>query len=115
AGAATQPRELQTVTPGARPPIAKARPLVGHTAKQQEYNEQEGIVTAIGDVYVSQSGASMAEFLEIRADAAVLFLAERPPGRTPRSAGTNPANEPFPTEAPARRRGVGPANLGSEA
>ena len=76
---ATQPAEMQTIQPGVRRPTPqpKARPIVRHTATEEEYNEREGIIVATGQVYLSQGLVDSTEFLEIRADAAVLFLADR--------------------------------------
>jgi lipopolysaccharide assembly outer membrane protein LptD (OstA) len=105
---ATQPSDMQTVQPGARRPLPqpKARPLVRHTAKDEEYNEHEGIVVATGDVYLSQGLVDSTEFLEIRADAAVLFLADREQlkkamatSKPARTTGRG-ALEPFPEETP---------------
>jgi len=76
---ATQPAGLEVVDfdrPVARD-RPKARPLVRHRANEEAYREEQGVVTAIGDVYVSQGLLDSADFLEIRADAAVLFLLQR--------------------------------------
>lgn len=87
-------------------PQVKPRPLVRHQAKEETIDEASRTITAIGDVYVSQGLTDSADFLEIKADAAVLFLAERsrrdtddealPPPKPGIS--TSTTSTPFPTE-----------------
>jgi hypothetical protein len=52
----------------------KVRPIVRHAAKEEIINEKDGFITAIGEVYLSQGLIDSGDFMEIRADAAVLFL-----------------------------------------
>ncbi len=119
--AATQPQDLQAVQPGARitvPKQPKVRPLVRHTAKDRMIDRKEGIITATGDVYVSQGLEDSGEFLEIRADAAVLFLAKRQPKQAkPAGTGTStaPGEEPFPTETPEDIKPESTGTLGMSA
>ncbi len=94
----TQPGQMRVVPLGveAAPP-PKVRPLVQYRGDKQAFNDKEGIATAIGNVYVSQGLLDSAEFLEIRADAAVLFLSKR-------------ESEPGAPEEPTAERGArGPA------
>lgn len=101
AGAVSQPAEME-VLDLSRPrvaPVSKPRPIVRYRAEQEVFDQKQQLVTATGHVYVSQGLIDSGDFLEIRAEAAVLFLAER----TARSAATEPAApalEPFPLEQP---------------
>ncbi|UCD30382.1 MAG: LPS assembly protein LptD [Planctomycetota bacterium] len=85
------------------PKQPKVRPLVRHRANQEEINEKEGIITAIGDVYISQGLLDSGTFLEIRADAAVLFLIKRESSEQERDKGPSEKSDvsptaPFPSE-----------------
>ncbi len=110
---ARPPDGLRTTVPGqALRPRPKPRPLVQHTAREQVYNELQGIITAIGDVYVSQGTDDPGEFLEIRADAAVLFVAQRPEPVTQQRPKNGAATQPFPTEAGPRPQAAESASFG---
>lgn len=102
-----QPEDLRATVPGFQEAVArpKARPLVSLNAREREYNQQEGTLTAIGSVYLSQGLVDSDEFLEIRADAVVLFMARRS-GESAGEAGPieNPFEEPFPVEVPQTPR-----------
>ncbi len=74
-----EPSPMQIRTADGRaslPKIPKGPKRVTYRGKDLRVNTKEGIVTAIGDVYLTQSGEGPADLLEIRAKAAVLFLAE---------------------------------------
>jgi len=58
------------------PVLDKGPKRVSYRSKELEVNVKKGIVIAIGDVYLTQTGGGPADLLEIYADAAVLFLAE---------------------------------------
>ncbi|MBN1344388.1 MAG: hypothetical protein JXQ73_16995 [Phycisphaerae bacterium] len=60
----------------ALPELPKGPKRVSYRGKDLRINTKQGIVTAIGDVYLTQSGETPGEMLEIRANAAVMFLAE---------------------------------------
>lgn len=105
--------------PGEKPP--KARPLVRVDAGELLYQHQEGIVTATNHVTITQGLLDSNQFLQIRAKAAVVFMAKREqaePGDTPAATSLTPGGEPFPTEnlaAPAARgQGLGSSGLGGE-
>lgn len=95
----TQPAEMRVIPVGqevqAAPP--KVRPFVQYRGDKQVINEKEGIATAIGNVYLSQGTLNSAEFLEIRADAAVIFLTK---------AEAQPSAEAMPTTRKAKRPAV---------
>ncbi|HSW46532.1 MAG TPA: LPS assembly protein LptD, partial [Phycisphaerae bacterium] len=82
------------------PVIPKPRPIVRYRADREVLNQNENLVTATGHVYVSQGLIDSGDFLEIRADAAVLFLAERSAAqpRTTTEPAAAPGLEPFPVE-----------------
>ncbi|HUU83661.1 MAG TPA: hypothetical protein VM243_09175 [Phycisphaerae bacterium] len=73
----TQP-PLRVIEPGAVGELEKptVRPHVAYRAENFQSGEVEGrqVVTAIGDVYLFQGDPSGGDPLELRADAAVLFL-----------------------------------------
>lgn len=99
----TLPRDLH-VTDLVRPAFVsrpRAAPVVRHRADEEIFDEAEGIITATGRVYLSQGRVESGDFLEIRADAAVLFLAERDDERRPApDPDLAPDLEPFPVEDP---------------
>jgi len=72
----TQPSEMRVIPVGQEPQAAqpRVRPQVFYRGDKQTINEKEGIATAIGNVYLSQGTVNSAEFVEVRADAAVIFL-----------------------------------------
>lgn len=121
----------------AGPPTAelpRARPVVRYRADEERIDEARRIIVATGDVYVSQGLIDSGDFLEIRADAAVLFLTHATPkgsgsddplsaqpGDAPAQPGdapTDPALEPFPEEtvealdSTGTRSGAGVGGLG---
>jgi hypothetical protein len=89
---ASQPGPLEVYPPSAVPPAArpKARPTVQFKGDSLQGNRQDRTVTVIGNVYISQGTADSAEFMELRTDAAVIFLAQGPSG--PAGATTKPAD-----------------------
>lgn len=99
----------QVIRPGERPADQrpKARPTVRHRARDEVYDDQQGVITATGDVYISQGLVDSSQVLEIKAEAAVLFLARREPAgsEAPPPTTTAPALEPFPTESVPDPRG----------
>jgi len=103
----TQPGQLRVVPfgPGAAAPVQpRVRPLVQYRGDRQTINEKEGLATAIGHVYVSQGLLESESFLEIRADAAVLFLAPRESETAPPlAAATRPGPEGAPAAEAAQR------------
>ena len=58
------------------PDLDRSPKRVTYRGKDLQINIKTGIVIARGDVYLTQSGDGPADLLEIRADSAVLFLAE---------------------------------------
>jgi len=105
ASAATRPEGWEVVEPAAPRAVLpqKARPVVRYRAEEEVIDEQRNVILAMGNVYVSQGLVDSGDFLEIRADGAVLFLAR---GATegekePASPSTAPGLAPFPTEEPA--------------
>jgi len=90
----TTPRKAAAVKP---------RPIVRHRADEEIYDEKTGTITATGEVYVAQGAIDSAEFLEIRADAAVMFIAETKEPDAERRSGprTRPTTDtaPFPTDS----------------
>jgi hypothetical protein len=101
----TQPSELRVIPVGqeAQAVQPKVRPLVTYRGEKQTISEKEGIATAIGNVYLSQGALNSAEFLEIRADAAVIFLAkpEAQPPAEERATTGKAARPPAPAEGEA--------------
>jgi len=102
--AAAKPEDIRVIDlaePGmAREP--KARPIVRYRAKE-ESSEQDGTITAIGDVYLSQGLIDSGDFLEIRADAAVIFIVRRESAQDKKqkksdSKGNAALLEPFPDQ-----------------
>lgn len=74
----TQPTGMQVVPFEAGPATAPAaKPLVQYRADHQTYDRDRNVVTADGNVYVTQGLLDSADFIEARADAAVLFLGEK--------------------------------------
>ena len=119
-GTATQPGGVEVVDLGQPQlkPHLEARPLVHYHGEQTSIDEARGTVTAIGKVYVSQGLVDSAEFLEIRADTAVIFLTRKPKEEPPASSATSPAEtQPFPVERvegdKPDRTGKGVAGVGS--
>lgn len=117
-GPATQPGgvEIVDLAQSELKPRAEARPLVHYHGSQTSIDEGQGTVTAIGKVYVSQGLVDSGDFLEIRADAAVIFLARRPAEERP-SVSADPANasQPFPAERLEQTKsqaGAGVAGVG---
>ncbi len=92
----TRPGEMRVLEPRQAPaPRPRSRPIVRHRAKDEVLDEANRTITATGHVYLAQGSVDAADFLEIKADAAVLFLAEREREKRPETA---PAGqEPFPT------------------
>ncbi|MFH0981471.1 MAG: hypothetical protein V2A79_08030 [Planctomycetota bacterium] len=62
--------------PEAKPPVP--RPVVNYRARDLTVQQVEGrrVVTAIGDVYLFRTTPGSEDFLELRADAAAIYLAE---------------------------------------
>lgn len=91
----TQPAGLEVYpAEGPTPPRAiKPRPTVYFDGDSLEVDQREGTITVIGNVYVSQGLADSDEVMELRTDAAVLFLVQRPPGQ--------PAASPADMQAPS--------------
>ena len=95
------PSDMARVTP---PP--KARSVVRFRAKGDSIaDEESGTITLPGDVYVSQGSAKRGDLLEMRTDAAVLFLTRPTPPETDAeeldtfpTEPTAPKLEPFPKE-----------------
>jgi len=76
-GHESDPVQVRATDPRAGlPKILKGPKQVTYRGKDLQVDTKKGIVTAIGDVYVTQSGEGPADLLEIKADAAVLFLGE---------------------------------------
>ncbi len=102
AQAEPQPGEMEVVDLGAPrlPEMPKVRPLVYYRADEEARGpEDKQIITATGHVYLSQGLVESGDFLEIRADSAVLFLAEPSPGEAqPAVEPAAPGLEPFPRE-----------------
>lgn len=120
-GADVSPAGLAVLEPGVPriPPRPEARPVVRHWADDVVVDQHRRLITATGNVYVSQGLIDSGDFMEIRADAAVLFLAEPPPSPAKGVASPNgpvPATEPFPEERPVaesgRTSGEGVAGIG---
>src|SRR5690606_24333911 len=59
---AEAPEVDAVLTPDPGAARERPRPVVRHTAKEQQFDEREGIITAIGDVYVSQGATNSADF-----------------------------------------------------
>jgi len=100
---ATQPSGWEVVDLGPPRPVPrpKVRPVVRYRADREVIDEKRDVVIATGHVYVSQGLVDSGDFLEIRADAAVLFLSRRAPeGQAPASQPVVPGLEPFPAEEP---------------
>ncbi len=74
----TRPAGMQVYPPESRvPPRPRAHPIVRFRAREDlVFDERQGTITAIGDVYVSQGLVDSGDFLEMRTEAAVLFLAK---------------------------------------
>lgn len=72
------PEEMKVVEPGAeaQPERPKARPIVRFRSEDKEtvIDEKTGTITITGNVYLSQGLVESGAFVELRADAAVLFL-----------------------------------------
>jgi hypothetical protein len=107
----TRPGQPPAPRPRAKPGVRyRADETVGQAPQTGQGQEQtEGIVVATGNVYISQGLLDSDQFLEIRADAAVLFLAQPEPGREGGAvpgASQAPALEALPAERP-RRAGAG--------
>ncbi|GMU20984.1 MAG: hypothetical protein AMXMBFR13_10800 [Phycisphaerae bacterium] len=112
AGAPPGAQEFEVTRPG-QPiiPRPKARPIVRYSSRDPVvYDDEAGVLTATGDVHISQGLLNSDEFLEIRANAAVLFLARRDSeehaleAAAPPTTGPAPALEPFPAENAVRDR-----------
>ncbi len=58
------------------PTLDKGPKRVTYRGDDLQINVQQGLVVAIGNVYLTQSGEGPADLLEIQANATVLFLAE---------------------------------------
>ncbi len=106
----TSPEGLAVVEPGVPriPPRPEARPVVRHWADQVVVDQGRRLITATGNVYVSQGLIDSGDFMEIRADAAVLFLAEppaQPPKPAPSPDGAPSTREAFPEEQPPGESG----------
>jgi len=81
------------------PTLPEARPVVRYRADEEIIDERQSIVTAIGHVYVSQGLVDSADFLEIQADSAVLFLRRQAEAQEPEGPeGSISESAPFPTE-----------------
>ena len=109
------PVDVLPVEPEAEAPPRAVQP-VGFTAEQLTVSDYQGepIVLATGDVYVWQGAAEAGDFLEARADSAVIYLGRRAaaalegepsPQRQP---DLSPEPEPPPPEPPTDRQGAAP-------
>ena len=111
----TEPGDLSTVDPSQRrrQRAIEARAVIRHRANEETIDTNTGTITAIGEVYVSQGDIDSGEFLEIRADAAVLFLARN------RTADDDPDSlPPLPADQTSSAPGVPlslPADQGDDA
>jgi lipopolysaccharide export system protein LptA len=113
---ATQPAGLD-VRPTEAPepaPRPKARPTVHLDAGKIEMDSREGTITVTGDVRVSQGMADSKEVMELRTDAAVLFMAQPQAGKpgTPPSEISAPALELIPAGRSGRSSDEFAASLG---
>lgn len=63
------------------PGLPKGAKRVTYRGRELQIDVKKGIVVAMGDVYITQAGEGPADLLEIKADAAVLFLAEGATGQ----------------------------------
>jgi len=104
---ATQPaglevRPMETPAPTPRP---KARPTVHLDAAKLEMDSRAGTITVTGDVRVSQAMPDSREVMELRTDAAVLFLAQ------PQAGKPGDISAPPLELVPAGRAGRGPEEL----
>lgn len=61
-----------------QPPAVRDKVYYRGAQLSAEQRGEETVITAVGDVYLAQGPPASAEFLEIRADAAVIFLGEPP-------------------------------------
>lgn len=70
----TEPGPLEEAGP---PPV---RPVVNYRARDLTVDQVEGrpVITAIGDVYLFRGAPEGGDFLELRADAAVVYLVREP-------------------------------------
>lgn len=99
------PDQMRVVDLGAPrlPTAPKARPIVRYRADEEVLDLRDKLVTAKGHVYLSQGLVDSGDFLELRADSAVLFLADsgsadaKPTSTQP----VEPGLEPFPVERAA--------------
>lgn len=71
--------EVFSSEPGAPRAAERPRAAVYFQSDELRFDPASRTVSVAGDVYVSQGHTDSSEFLEIRSDAAVLFLAERQP------------------------------------
>jgi hypothetical protein len=101
AAPATGEEVLRVTKPGqpAAEPRPKARPSVRFSAQKIEATiaiapGSEGVVTITGNVYVSQGLLDSSQFLEIRAESAVIFLAQRQSDREGGEPTTRPSLAP---------------------
>ncbi len=80
----------------ALPSLRKGPKQISYRGDDLQINLQKGLVTAIGDVYLThrEEGAGL---LEIRADSAVIFLAEQATGAATDMMGTLGRREPKPS------------------
>jgi hypothetical protein len=80
----TQPAgiEIRQTEPTAQPRKPKSRSTVYFDGDSLELDQRDGTITVIGNVYVSQGQTDSKEVLELRTDAAVLFLAQPQPGQS---------------------------------
>ncbi|MBN1492065.1 MAG: hypothetical protein JXA69_19280 [Phycisphaerae bacterium] len=83
----------------AEPIPTKARPVVQYHGDEQDYDPAEGVATAIGHVYVSQGTIDSGDFLEIRADAAVIFMTPEQPAESQDASGLSDDRSLTPSEA----------------
>ncbi|HPD31745.1 MAG TPA: hypothetical protein PLL20_17270 [Phycisphaerae bacterium] len=106
-GAVTQPAEMEVISAPTPQQAAalKPRPTVYFDGDNLEVDQRAGIVTVIGNVYVSQGLVDSKEVMELQTDAAVLFLARPPSGQPSDTAA--PGLQPV----PAGRSGRTPEQL----
>lgn len=109
------PNEMRVIDPDARDRLAKPKPRPVLRYRSDNRNEtvidtKAGTITIAGNVYLSQGLIESGEFVELRANAAVLFLAE---GALGQDGGGKTEKDPLAADSPAPpAEGVG-AGLGS--
>lgn len=93
---ASQPAFTVAGAKGQVKPPAKPRPVIRYSALDTQNESRNGMnfITAIGQVYISEGAGNSDEFLEIRADAAVLFVKDEGFGGLGNVLGGSPPSSP---------------------